>query len=93
MRIAPARGGVDVDHRRLIRSTTSAKLTSAAAGGAAAARPGFDATPLAGAPAETADRAMPPATIAPTRNAMVAVRARVMTVKAAIHVNGIMADG
>src|SRR5258708_29131328 len=65
------------------RSTTSAKFTSDAipvptplwAGGT---RP---AAALAGAPAETADRATPPAMIAPTMKATPAVSVTVTSVK------------
>src|SRR4029077_19998613 len=67
----------------LMRSTTSAKLIGAATAGELPARGEAGGGPavLAGAPAETADRAMPPATIAPTRKATTAVSATVTKVK------------
>src|SRR6266850_2099771 len=72
------------------RSTTSAKLTSEAIAGAAAvraaslsrtafARPSGNTCPRE--PAEMADRDTPPATIAPTRKATMAVSATVTSVK------------
>ena len=64
------------------RSTTSAKLTNDGIGGALALRAGASraAPAVAGAPAETADRATPPATIAPTRKATTPVSATVTRV-------------
>src|SRR4051812_33459534 len=66
----------------LIRSTMSAKLTRpfSEALACASVRPGTAAL-LAGAPADTAERATPPATIAPTRNATNAVSTTVTMVK------------
>ena len=65
------------------RSTTSAKLTSEAIAGVPALRAGTNlaAEDFAGAPAETADRTKPPATIAPTRKATTAVNVTVTMVK------------
>src|SRR3954463_740536 len=66
----------------LIRSTTSAKLTSDPSAGVLLARDSSrPEAALAGAPAETWDRATPPATMMPTRNATSAVSTTVTMVK------------
>src|SRR5258708_20025683 len=67
----------------LRRSTTSAKLTREPIAGAPGLRGGTGraADIFAGAPAATADRATPPATIAPTRNATTAGSVMVTMVK------------
>src|SRR2546428_5071147 len=64
----------------LMRSTTSEKLTRPLRAGVACemARP---LAALTGAPADTAERATPPAKIAPTRNATTAVNTTVTMVK------------
>ena len=65
----------------LIRSTTSAKFTTVTGTVAPAARMrGSLATGLVGAPAAMEERPTPPATMAPTRKATIAVKASVTAV-------------
>ncbi len=78
----------------LMRSTTSAKLTSDADGDGPAFVTGRAEATRAGTTAETAGRANPPAKIAPTRNATTPVRTTVMRVKRRdIDTYTAMADG